>query len=119
MTRVIDDYLEDILQECNYLLKRSTNLTYEEFIENEDLKRAFIRSLEVIGEAAKKIPQEIRDKYPDIPWREIAGMRDKLVHEYFGISYEIVWETIKEDIPFLKRKIEEVLREERRAGFAS
>ena len=118
MTRVIDDYLEDILQECNYLLKRSANFTYEEFIENEDLKRAFIRSLEVIGEAAKKIPQEIRDKYPDIPWREIAGMRDKLVHEYFGISYEIVWKTIKEDIPFLERKIEEVLREERRAGFA-
>ena len=59
MIRVIDDYLEDILQECNYLLKRSTNLTYGEFIENEDLKRAFVRSLEIIGEAAKKIPQEI------------------------------------------------------------
>ncbi len=118
MKRIIEDYLEDILKECNYLLDRSRDLTYERFIRDEDLKRAFIRSLEIIGEATKKIPQEIRIKYPDIPWREIAGMRDKLIHEYFGISYEIVWETIKEDIPFLKRKIEEVLREERRAGFA-
>ncbi len=111
MKRIIEDYLEDILEECNYLLERSKNFTYEAFIENEDLKRAFIRSLEIIGEATKKIPQEIRIKYPDIPWRDIAGMRDKLIHEYFGISYEIVWKTIKEDIPFLKQEIEKILNE--------
>jgi len=112
MKRIIEDYLEDILKECDYLLDRSKNLTYEKFIRDEDLKRAFIRSLEIIGEATKKIPQETRMKYPDIPWRNIAGMRDKLIHEYFGISYEIVWETIKEDIPFLKQKIEEIMKKE-------
>ena len=111
MRKIIEDYLVDILTECNYLLNRSKELTYEEFIQDEDLKRAFVRSLEVIGEATKKIPQEIKMKYSQIPWGEMAGIRDKLIHEYFGISYEIVWETIMEDIPFLKRKIEEILNE--------
>ena len=67
MRKIIEDYLVDILTECNYLLNRSKELTYEEFIQDEDLKRAFVRSLEVIGEATKKIPQEIKMKYSQIP----------------------------------------------------
>ena len=74
MRKIIKDYLVDILTECNYLLNRSKELTYEEFIQDEDLKRAFVRNLEVIGEAAKKIPNDIREKYPQIPWKAMSGI---------------------------------------------
>ncbi len=90
MKREISDYLEDILAECGYLLQRTIDLEYGEFITNEDLTKAFVRSLEVIGEAVKKIPDEIRALHNDISWRDIAGMRDKLIHEYFGVDYEVV-----------------------------
>lgn len=70
-----------------------------------------IRALEVIGEAAKKIPTEIKKKYPQIPWKKMAGMRDKLIHEYFGVNIKVVWKTIKKDVPELKPKIEKMLKE--------
>jgi len=68
-----------------------------------------IRSIEVIGEAAKHIPKSIRDKYPSIPWRKMAGMRDKLIHEYFGVDIKILWKTIKKDIPPLKPLMQNIL----------
>jgi len=113
MKRKITDYLIDILTECNYLLKESENLDYESFINNENLKRAFVRSLEIIGEACKKIPKSIKGKYPQIKWREVAGMRDKLIHEYFGIIYEIVWKTVKKEISALKEIVEKILKNSR------
>ncbi len=110
MKREIRDYLLDILKECEYLLRRSEKLEFKEFLENEDLKRAVVRSLEVIGEAAKKIPQDFRKNFKNVEWKDVAGMRDKLIHEYFGVDYEIVWKTLKEDIPLLKEVIEKILR---------
>jgi len=110
MRRKITDYLIDILTECNYLLKESEHLDYESFINNEHLKRAFVRSLEIIGEASKKIPKSIKEKYPQIKWREVAGMRDKLIHEYFGIIYEVVWKTVKKEISVLKETVEKILK---------
>ncbi|MEO0275302.1 MAG: DUF86 domain-containing protein [candidate division WOR-3 bacterium] len=109
MKRKIIDYLQDILVECNYLIKESKKIDYSSFIENENLKRAFVRSLEIIGEASKKIPKTIQNTYSEINWREVKGMRDKLIHEYFGIDYKVVWKTIKEDIPNLKEVIEKIL----------
>jgi len=110
MKQEVLDYLIDILTECNYLLSECKCLDYESFISNEHLKRAFVRSLEVIGEAAKNIPHEIRKNYPKIKWREVAGMRNKLIHEYFGVDYEVVWETIKRDVPELMDTVETILK---------
>ena len=92
-------YLEHILQECEFLIEKSREISFEDFIKDPVLMRAFVRSMEVIGEAVKNLPMEFREKYPDVPWKEIAGMRDKLIHEYFGINYKIVWKTVVEDIP--------------------
>lgn len=111
MKRDYRDYINDILEECNYLIKRSKNLTFSEFEENEDLRRAFIRSLEIIGESTKKLPVELKKKYNNIPWKEISGMRDKLIHDYFGVDYEIIWNTIIKEIPLLKIEIEKILKD--------
>jgi len=106
------EYLRHIIDEIEYLIDRSTNLSKENFLEDETLKRAFVRSIEIIGEAAKKIPPDFKQKYPHIEWRAMAGMRDKLIHDYFGIDYEIVWDVVTNKIPTLRVKIKEVLDKE-------
>ena len=80
------EYLKHIRDECEYLVGMSKELHYEKFVDDETLKRAFVRSLEIIGEATKKIPEDFKQKYPHVNWREMAGMRDVLIHGYFGIN---------------------------------
>ena len=104
-------YLKHILDEINFLLKETEALTYENFISNELLKRGCTRSFEIIGEAVKNISDEFKNKHKDIDWKKIAGMRDKIIHYYFGVNYIIVWETIKEKIPELKQKVERFIKE--------
>ena len=101
-----------MLDEINFLAERSQGLRPEEFLANEVLKRAFVRSLEVIGEAVKKLPAEFRQKYSHIDWRAIAGTRDKLIHDYFGVDYEIVWDIVISEVPQLKEQVENILQEE-------
>ena len=80
-------------------------------MKNETLKRAFLRSLEVVGEATKNISMDFREKYPQIKWRELAGLRDKLIHQYFGVNWNRVWDVIKNWIPEIKEDIERILNE--------
>ncbi len=98
----IEPYLRHILDECRFLREKSENLDFKKFNSDEVLKKAFVRSLEIIGEAVKNILGHFRKKYPSIPWKGIAGMRDRLIHEYFGLNYKIVWKTVKEGFNYEK-----------------
>lgn len=104
-------FLMHILDEINYLLKDSENIEFNDFIKNETLKRSFTRSLEIIGEATKNLPKDFRKKYREVPWRKIAGLRDIIIHFYFGVNYERVWDIVKNKISNLKVQIERILTE--------
>ena len=104
-------YISDMLNYCESALSFISGLNYSSFIKDEKSIFAVIRAIEVIGEASKKVPKSIKEKYFKIPWREIAGMRDKLIHEYFGINRKVVWNTVKHDIPVLKEQIEVIIKE--------
>jgi len=106
------DYLKHIADECAYIISVSTNLTKDELVENETLKRAVVRSIEVIGEATKKIPADFKVKWSSIQWKNMAGMRDRLIHDYIGINYSIVWDVVKNKIPELSAQIQEILHNE-------
>ena len=110
-----NDYLDKINHindELNYLITKSKELTYDEFIKDETIKRAFVRSLEIIGEAVKRIPKQVCEQYRQIEWNKIAGMRDKLIHHYFGVDYDLVWDIIENHIPKLKETIKLILNGE-------
>ena len=106
----ITDFMLDIRDSICDIRIFVRTMTYVEFTEDRKTINAVIRSLEIIGEATKKIPRDVRNKYPLVPWREIAGMRDKLIHEYFGVDLSIIWETIQHDFFDLENAIEDFLQ---------
>lgn len=105
MSHSFNDLSLHIFIEIEYLQTHLVNTDYTEFINDETKTRAAIRSLEIIGEAVKKIPPEIKNDHPEIAWRLIAGMRDKLIHDYFGIDYELVWDVIQNKLPTLQKQL--------------
>lgn len=103
------DYLQHILVDADYLLERSGSLTFGAFTQDETPRRAFVRSLEVIGEAAKKVPSAFRDQHPQVEWRALAGMRDRLIHDSFGVDYELVWDVVRSRMPELRSQVAAIL----------
>jgi uncharacterized protein with HEPN domain len=104
------DLLLHILEEIEFLQRSSGGLDEPAFLHDEVLKRAFARSLEIIGEAARKLPTQFRLDHPDVEWRLLAGTRDKLIHDYFGVDYSIVWDIIRNEIPELAEQVRSVLK---------
>lgn len=102
-------YLKDILDAMEAIERFVEGMEFEDFKRDDKTSSAVIRKFEIIGEATKNLPDSIKEKYTSIPWREMAGMRDRLIHFYFGIKYDLVWKTIKEVIPQVKPLIRKIL----------
>jgi len=109
--RISADYLKDITDEINRIESFIAGLTYDEFIKDEKTVYAVIRCFEIIGEAVKNIPAQVKERYPLVPWKRMSGMRDKLIHEYFGVDCETLWRTIKKRIPEIKPMVENIARQ--------
>jgi len=113
MSKLPIEYLQHILKECEYITSVITEgSSKSELLEDETLKRAVVRSIEIIGEASKKIPADVKVKWKEIQWRAMTGMRDKLIHDYMGVNYSIVWDVVKNKIPALKKQIESIIDKE-------
>jgi uncharacterized protein with HEPN domain len=103
------DFLKHILHECDYIIEVTVKENREYVLENETQSKAIVRSLEFIGEATKKLPLHFRNQNPQIEWSEIAGMRDVLIHNYFGIDYDLVWNVVTKDIPELQHELQRII----------
>ena len=105
------EYLRHILDETTFLGQTSQGLTQDEFTRDPTLRRAFVRSPEIIGEAVKNLPDTFRRAHPDVDWRSIAGMRDRLIHGYFDVDYPLVWNIVNTKIPQLQSQVRQILGE--------
>ena len=105
------EYLRHMLAEADYIVEHSADLEREKFLADETLKRAFVRSIEIIGEATKHVADDFRLLHPEIEWRAMAGMRDRLIHGYFGVDYELVWDVAVNKIPTLRDQLAELVEE--------
>jgi uncharacterized protein with HEPN domain len=105
-------YLHDIYEATAKIEEFVGKMSYDEFSKDEKTQYAVIRAFEIIGEASKKIGQDLKETYSELPWREMSGMRDKLIHEYFGVNTEVIWKTTIEDIPTLRNQIKTIIEQQ-------
>jgi uncharacterized protein with HEPN domain len=110
-------FLKHIIESIESIEKYTENISQDKFFESTRTQDAVVRRLEIIGEAVKNLPMSFRNKYPDIPWRKAAGMRDVLIHEYFGVDLALIWEIIKKDLPNFKKQILGLLQRVKRTLF--
>lgn len=103
------DYIEDILDAMNKAEILLDGVSYEQFVADFRVNFAVVRALEIVGEATKRLPVTVRERYPNVPWRNMAGMRDRIIHGYDSVNLRIVWDVVKTDIPILKPKIQNIL----------
>lgn len=111
MTKSPDIFLGHILESINLIEKRIEKVSYERFIKDIDIQDMIIRRLEIIGEAIRKLPEDFRKKHSEINWQDPAGMRSALIHAYFDVDLDIVWGTIKNDLPPLKKQVLSLIKE--------
>lgn len=109
MSRTYTDFVQDMIDNCDYAIEFVEGITLEQFQANREKAYAVVYAIEIIGEAARHIPKNLRDKYPAILWSKATGMRDHITHGYFGIDLEIVWKTIHDDLPLLRRELTQML----------
>jgi uncharacterized protein with HEPN domain len=105
------DLLNDILESVNRISSYTDKLSYDEFLNDNKSQDAVIRNLEILGEAVKLLSPDFKKNNPDLPWKDISGTRDKLIHDYFGVNIDIVWDIIKNELPSIKNKILEILHQ--------
>ncbi len=104
-------YIKYILESIMLIQEYTRQVSKRQFLKRTYLQDAVIRRLEIIGEAVKSLPPDFKDRHNNIPWQKIAGMRDVLIHEYFGVDLNLTWQTVKEDIPSFQSKLEEILKQ--------
>ena len=109
--RLLVQYVEDIIDACGKARGFVDDVSFDSFSENPEKQFAVIRALEIVGEAVKHIPETVRVRHPEIPWREVAGMRDKLIHGYFRVNIHLIWQTVQRDLPSLLKTME-IIRSE-------
>ena len=108
--KIAKEYLKHIIDEICFVLDKKKDLNEDLFMRDEVIKRAFVRSLEVIGEAVKNIDEDFKQTNKEVDWKSLAGLRDKLIHHYFGVDYQIVWDVVENELPDIKIKIEKILK---------
>lgn len=112
MSRGSKLYLDDILNAIKKISSYTKSLSFDQFTEDEKTVDAVVRNLEVLGEAVKNIPETLKSKYGEVEWKKIAGVRDIMIHEYFGVDTEILWDIVQNKLPILSERIQKILKDQ-------